>query len=227
MPHVNAKFIPLENGIIQIGECIVNRGQPYFHLQYVTMKDGKPTTTCLTQGTFEVLEIIDYDPVTYQVYFMSTETDPSSDDPLYKDEQLNGGERANMWSMKIRESFIEKSSRPLKRRCRTCVPSARLCRNWKVSAVQDNGVFLRSCLGPSVPFVDLLVPNSTQSSNATLIVDNRDLEKLVTKTRLPQTLFRQWFFEKGPSTPGGYFIRAKILVPPNAHLFKVKLSLVN
>ena len=184
------------------------------------MKDGEATTSCLTQGTFEILEIIEYDPVTYQIYFMSTEMDP--DDPLYKDDQLNGGERANLWSMKLRESFIDKSTRPLKRSCQTCVPGARPCRNWKVSSVKENGVFLRSCLGPSVPFVDLLVPNSTGSSNITMIVDNSDLEQLVTKTRLPQTRFRQWFYEKGPSTPGGYYIRAKILVPPNAHLFKVK-----
>ena len=71
---------------------------------------------------------------------------------------------------------------------------------------------------------------------------------MVTKTRLPQTLYRNWFYEKelafydhslnaifdiqsltfikkaylkGPSTPRGYNIRAKILVPPNAHLFKL------
>ena len=56
LSHVNAKFIPLKNGIIRIGECSVNRGQPYYHLQYVTRRGGEMVTTCLTQGTFEVLK---------------------------------------------------------------------------------------------------------------------------------------------------------------------------
>ena len=37
-------------GILQIGECSVNRGQPYNHLQYVTLHDGQQKVFCLTQG---------------------------------------------------------------------------------------------------------------------------------------------------------------------------------
>ena len=85
-------------------------------------------------------------------------------------------------------------------------------------------------------------------NNKEIKKENDNLEKMVTKTRLPQTLYRNWFYEKelaftvthwmqystynlwlsskkaylkGPSTPRGYNIRAKILVPPNAHLFKL------
>ena len=221
LSHVNAKFIPLENGIIQIGECVLNRGQPYFHLQYVTMKDGESITTCLTQGTFEVLEILSYDPVTYNIYFMSTEQPPN--DPLFKNDELNGGERANMWSMKIRENKINHSTRLLKRNCQTCRSATRPCQNWRVKSIENGGIFLRDCLGPNVPFVELVVPRTNGSSNVTVIDDNRELARLVDKTRLPQAIYRQWFYEKGPSTPGGYYVRAKILVPPNKHLYKVVL----
>ena len=63
----------MDSGILQIGECSVNRGQPYNHLQYVTLHDGQQKVFCLTQGLFEVTEILDYDPVRKEVYFMSTE----------------------------------------------------------------------------------------------------------------------------------------------------------
>ena len=156
LSHVNAKFIPLQNGLIRIGECDPNRGQPYFHLQYITRRNGELETTCLTQGNFEVLEIISYDPVTYQIYFISTEQPP--DDPVYIDDKLNGAERSNLWSMKIRESKINKSTRLLKRNCETCPEGYRPCKNWQVKDVKEGGMFLRSCLGPSVPFDELVVP---------------------------------------------------------------------
>ena len=117
LEKANSHFIPLEkgkflekyatsgqlaqwrhhfySGILQIGECSVNRGQPYNHLQYVTLHDGQQKVFCLTQGEsylwvinydvmshmyesnisglFEVTDILDYDPVRKEVYFMSTE----------------------------------------------------------------------------------------------------------------------------------------------------------
>ena len=52
---INATFFEnFDSGILQIGECSVNRGQPYNHLQYVTLHDGQQKVFCLTQGESEL-----------------------------------------------------------------------------------------------------------------------------------------------------------------------------
>ena len=51
LDHASSHFIPIQKGIILIGEYAVDRGEPYYHLQYVTKdKNGSPKFIPLTQG---------------------------------------------------------------------------------------------------------------------------------------------------------------------------------
>ena len=68
-------------------------------------------------GLFEVTDILDYDPVRKEVYFMSTEN-PNLNAKEPQDPKLR-----NMFSMKIIESKVSANTRKLRRECRTCQES--------------------------------------------------------------------------------------------------------
>ena len=119
-------------------------------------------------GDFEIVEILHYDYVNSEIYFVSTEN-PEPDSEL--DPKLR-----NVFSMKIVESKITKNSRKLKRACHTCDAALRPCGKWTAqifaSPQDDRPYILRTCKGPSTPFVDLTFINS-ESVTSNLLVEGK------------------------------------------------------
>ena len=132
----------------------------YTHIYMFPVEGGEPIA--LTEGEWEVREILKVDQERKLVYYTSTEGH-STESHLYS------------------VSYITQEKEPLVDDSKPAM--------WSSSFSSEGGYYILSYLGPGIPFQELYSVNSTEPIR--LLTDNRDLRNQLNEYNLPRLTYKE------------------------------------
>jgi dipeptidyl-peptidase-4 len=170
---------------------MIKNNTGYFHIYYVTnIADLQgPTVTPITNGTWDIIELLSYNPKTNSLFFTSTE---SQEDPTQSHVYL-----INLDNIKQRLSLTSDDTA------------------FYTASFSPNGVnFVLNYMGPDIPFTELHSPpqkidNSLKLNLITTLEDNNKLAMKLQAYAIPPKVYKT-----GSSADGKTMLHLYYMLPP-------------